>query len=71
MLTMPKSLDLVVSPMCLREKERELLDEVCGLVWGSERDTHYKSILADPTALRRSELSATLGADRPPLKNLI
>ena len=30
--TTPKSLDLVVSPMCLREKERELLDEVCGLV---------------------------------------
>ena len=30
----PKSLDLVVSPTCLREKERELLDEVCGLVGG-------------------------------------
>ena len=26
--TTPKSLDLVVSPTCLREKERELLD-VC------------------------------------------
>ena len=32
--TTPKSLDLVVSPTCLREKERELLDEVCGLVGG-------------------------------------
>jgi len=42
--TTPKSLDLVVSPTCLREKERELLDEVCGLVGrGGERDTHYKS----------------------------
>ena len=26
------TLDLEVSPTCLREKERELLDEVCGLV---------------------------------------
>ena len=40
--TMPKSLDLVVSPTCLREKERELFDVVCGLVEGSERDIHYK-----------------------------
>ena len=32
--TTPKSLDLVVSSTCLREKERELLDEVCGLVGG-------------------------------------
>ena len=32
--TTPKSLDLVISPACLREKERELLDEVCGLVGG-------------------------------------
>ena len=32
--TTPKSLDLVVSPTCLREKESELLDEVCGLVGG-------------------------------------
>ena len=32
--TMPKSLDLVVSPTCSREKERELFDYVCGLVGG-------------------------------------
>ena len=32
--TTPKSLDLVVSPTCLKEKEIELLDEVCGLVGG-------------------------------------
>ena len=49
--TTPKSLDLVVSPTCLREKERELLDVVCGLVEGSERDIQYKSSLADPTFL--------------------
>ena len=56
--TTPKSLDLVVSPTCLREKERELLDDVCGLVGGSERDTHYKSSLADPTILSSRGLSA-------------
>ena len=49
--TTPKSLDLVVSPTCLREKERELFDDVCGLVGGCERDTPYKSSLADPTFL--------------------
>ena len=32
--TTPKNLDLVVSPTCLREKKRELLDEECGLVGG-------------------------------------
>ena len=56
--TTPKSLDLVVLPTCLREKERELLDDVCGLVGGSERDTHYKSSLADPTILSSRGLSA-------------
>ena len=56
--TTPKSIDLVVSPTCLREKERELLDDVCGLVGGSERDTHYKSSLADPTILSSRGLSA-------------
>src|SRR6185369_2136131 len=30
--TTPKSLDLVVSPTCLREKEREPFGDVCGLV---------------------------------------
>ena len=45
-----KSLDLVVSPTCLRERE-SFLDDVCGLVGGCERDTHYKSSLADPTFL--------------------
>ena len=54
----PKSLDLVVSPTCLREKESELLDEVCGLVGGSERDTHYNSSLADPTIMSSRGLSA-------------
>ena len=55
----PKSLDLVVSPTCLREKEREsFLDDVCGLVGGCERDTHYKSSLADPTFLSIRGLSA-------------
>ena len=33
--TTPKSLDLVVSPTCLREKERELLD-VCVRFGGVE-----------------------------------
>ena len=38
--TTPKSLDLVVSPTCLRERERESLLEVwCGLVGEKERDT--------------------------------
>ena len=55
--TTPKSLDLVVSPTCLREKER-LFDVVCGLVEGSERDIHYKSSLADPTILSSRGLSA-------------
>ena len=57
--TTPKRLDLVVSPTCLREKERErFLDDVCGLVGGCERDTHYKSILTDPTFLSNRGLSA-------------
>jgi len=54
----PKSLDLVVSPTCLREKERELFDDVCGLVGGCERDIHYKSSLADPAFLSSRGLSA-------------
>ena len=37
--TTPKSLDLVVSPTCLREKERVLLDEVCSLVGRGVRVT--------------------------------
>ena len=32
--TMPKSLDLVVSPMCLREKERESFWMMCAVWWG-------------------------------------
>ena len=56
----PKSLDLVVSPTCLREKERELFDYVCGLVEESERDNQYKSSLADPTFLSSRGLSAVL-----------
>ena len=56
--TTPKNLDLVISPTCLREKERELFDDVCGLVGGCERDTPYKSSLADPTFLSIRGLSA-------------
>ena len=56
--TTPKSLDLVVSPTCLREKERELFDYVCGLGEERERDTPYKSSLADPTFLSIRGLSA-------------
>jgi len=57
--TTPKSLDLVVSPTCLIEKEIVLLDEVCGLVGrGGESDIHYKSSLADPTILSIRGLSA-------------
>ena len=56
--TPKKSLDLVVSPTCLREKERELFDYVCGLVEESERDNQYKSSLADPTFLSIRGLSA-------------
>ena len=37
--TTPKILDLEVSPTCLREKERELLEVWCGLVGEKERDT--------------------------------
>ena len=54
----PKILDLVVSPTCLREKERELFDYVCGLVEESERNNQYKSSLADPTFLSIRGLSA-------------
>ena len=58
--TTPKSLDLVVSPTCLREKKRELFDYVCGLMEESERDTPYKSSLADPTFLSIRGLSAKI-----------
>jgi len=58
--TTPKSLDLVVSPTCLREKERELFDYVCGLVEESERYTPYKSSLADPTFLSIRGLAAKI-----------
>ena len=57
--TTPKRLDLVVSPTCLREKERESIWMfVCGLVEGSEMDIQYKSSLADPTFLSSRGLSA-------------
>ena len=58
--TTPKRLDLVVSPTCLREKEREPFDDVCGLVGGCERDNHYKSSLADLTFLSSRGLSTEL-----------
>ena len=57
--TTPKIFDLVVSPTCLREKERESFWMfVCGLVEGSERDIQYNSSLADPTFLSSRGLSA-------------
>ena len=40
------------------ERELWLLDEVCAVWWGSERDTHYKSSLADPTNLSKLGPSA-------------
>ena len=55
--TTPKSLDLVVSSTCLRERESFWLF-VCGLVERSERDIQYKSSLADPTFLFIRRLSA-------------
>ena len=55
--TTPKSFDLVVSPTCLREKERVLLDEVCGLVGGVKGTPIIRS-LADPTILSIRGLSA-------------
>ena len=58
--TTPKRLDLVVSPTCLRERERELFDYVCGLMEESERDIQYKSSLADPTFLSTRGLSAKI-----------
>ena len=58
--TTPKRLDLVVSPTCLREREGELFDYVCGLMEESERDTPYKSSLADPTFLSIRGLSAKI-----------
>ena len=53
-----KSLDLVVSPHVLERERKSFLDDVCSLVGGCERDTHYKSSLADPTFLSSSGLSA-------------
>ena len=46
--TTPKSLDLEVSPTCLREKDRELLEVWCGLVGAKKGTLLYKSILAEP-----------------------
>ena len=54
-------LDLEVSPTCLREKGKELLAINVRFGGGRERDTPYKSYLADPTSLRRRGPSATLG----------
>ena len=56
--TTPKILDLEVSPTCLREKERELLEVVVQFGGEKERDIHYKSSLADPTILSSRGLSA-------------
>ena len=58
--TTPKRLDLVVSPTCLREKEREPFGGCVRFGGGSERDIQYKSSLADPTILSSRGLSAVL-----------
>jgi hypothetical protein len=49
--TTPKGLDLVVSPTCLREKERDVFGKYGRFGGGGEGDIHYKSSLADPTLL--------------------
>ena len=56
--TTPKRLDLVVSPTCLREKEREPFGLCVRFGGGCERDTPYKSSLTDPTFLSICGLSA-------------
>ena len=58
--TTPKRLDLVVSPTCLIEKEREPFGICVRFGGGSERDIQYKSSLADPTILSSRGLSAVL-----------
>ena len=58
--TTPKILDLEVSPTCLREKERELLEVVVRFGGEKERDIYYKSSLADPTILSSHGLSASI-----------
>ena len=58
--TTPKRLDLVVSPTCLREKERDTFGGCVRFGGGSERDIQYKSSLADPTILSSRRLSAVL-----------
>ena len=58
--TTSKSLDLVISPTCLREKEREPFGGCVRFGGGSERDIQYKSSLADPTILSSRGLSAVL-----------
>ena len=71
--TTPKSLDLVVSPTCLREKERVLLDEVYGLVGRGVRVTSiirqvwpsaFESLHCHPTETVSGKFFPTL-ADRP------
>ena len=55
----PNNLDLDVSPTCLEEKERELLD-VCGRFGGEEKGFgHISPRVAGPTILRRRGPSAT------------
>ena len=47
--TTPKSLDLVVSPTCLREKEREtLLEYVFGLVGEVRRTSNISQVWPTP-----------------------
>ena len=54
----PKVLDLDVSPTCLRQKERELLD-VCGQFGGEGKGLgHISPRVAGPTILRWREPSA-------------
>ena len=56
---MPNTLDLEVSPTCLREKERELL--MVSVRFGGRRKRlgHISPRVAGPTILRRRGLSAT------------
>ena len=55
---MPNTLDLEVSPTCLREKERELL--MVSVRFGGRRKRlgHINPQVADPTILRRRGPSA-------------
>jgi hypothetical protein len=54
----PKSLDLEVSPTCLREKEREPLESGARFGGGEKGTSKYKPNQADPIFLSSRGLSA-------------